>query len=164
MAQSEKIINRKWNSNISRRSTSCGLVKETASKIVGSAMPLYFPCPCQLKANAQLMRLHVVTPKLAVDVSVQPRVQPAPSSPVFHPFETITLSQSSYWVVRLPYVYKNKGVVYRPSDGSPCGVESARLLGGTFSVATGRPSWIFMRMFDTRRSLDSEATRKLPAI
>ncbi|OQR80306.1 protein SMG8-like [Tropilaelaps mercedesae] len=122
------------------RSTPCGLVKETASKIVGSAMPLYFPCPCQLKANAQLMRLHVVTPKIAIDVTVQPRVQPAPSSPVFHPLETITLTQSSYWVIRLPYVYKNKGVVYRPQDSSHWGVESARLLGGTFSVATGRLS------------------------
>lgn len=120
------------------RSTPCGLVKETAGKIVGSTMPLYFPCPCQLKA--QLMRLHVVTPKLAVDITVQPRVQPAPSSPVFHPLETITLTQSSYWVIRLPYVYKNRGVVYRPPDGPPWAAESARLLGGTFSVATGRPS------------------------
>lgn len=82
------------------------------------------------------MRIHVVTPKLAVDVTLEPRVQPAPSAPVFFPFETVTLTQSAYWVLRLPYVYKNKGVVYRPPEGN-FDLESARLLGGLLTVTPG---------------------------
>ena len=52
------------------------------------------------------MRIHVVTPKAPVHVTLNPRVQPAPaSSPIFVPGSSspLRLSQSAYWVLRLPY-------------------------------------------------------------
>lgn len=52
------------------------------------------------------MRIHVVTPKAPVNVTLNPRVQPAPSPcPVFVTGiqEPVRLSQSSYWILRLPY-------------------------------------------------------------
>lgn len=53
------------------------------------------------------MRIHVVTPKAPVHVTVNPRVQPGPPPcPIFVTGcdEPIKLSQSAYWVLRLPYV------------------------------------------------------------
>lgn len=54
------------------------------------------------------MRIHVVTPKAPVNVTLNPRVQPAPSPcPVFVTGiqEPVRLSQSSYWILRLPYPF-----------------------------------------------------------
>ena len=59
------------------------------------------------------MRIHVVTPKAPVHVTLNPRVQPGPSPcPIFVTGceEPIKLSQSAYWVLRLPYPFQN---VYR---------------------------------------------------
>ena len=58
---------------------------------------------------AQLMRIHVVTPKAPVHVTLNPRVQPGPSPcPIFVTGceEPIKLSQSAYWVLRLPYPFE----------------------------------------------------------
>lgn len=55
------------------------------------------------------MRIHVVTPKAPVHVTVNPRVQPGPPPcPIFVTGcdEPIKLSQSAYWVLRLPYPFK----------------------------------------------------------
>lgn len=57
---------------------------------------------------AQLMRIHVVTPKAPIHVTLNPRVQPAPSPcPVFVTGceQPLKLSQSAYWVLRLPYPF-----------------------------------------------------------
>lgn len=39
-------------------------------------MPLYFPCPCRnVKPSvAQLMRIHIVTPKAPVNIILDPKV------------------------------------------------------------------------------------------
>lgn len=58
--------------------------------------------------TAQLMRIHIVTPKAPIHVTLNPRVQPAPSPcPVFVTGceQPIKLSQSAYWVLRLPYPF-----------------------------------------------------------
>lgn len=54
------------------------IVKDTGHKIAESEMPLYFPCPCRLgkPLTAQLMRLHVVTPKAPVHCTLNPKVSP----------------------------------------------------------------------------------------
>nr|CAD7597733.1 unnamed protein product [Timema genevievae] len=92
------------------KTTGSGLVKDNGNKVTGSDMPLYFPCPCRNAKPlvAQLMRIHVVTPKAPIHVTLNPRVQPAPAPcPVFITgFEQpIRLSQSAYWVLRLPKSY-----------------------------------------------------------
>lgn len=53
------------------------MVKDTGHKIAESDMPLYFPCPCRASKplTAQLMRLHVVTPKAPVNCTVNPKVK-----------------------------------------------------------------------------------------
>lgn len=54
------------------------------------------------------MRIHVVTPKAPVHVTLNPRVQPGPPPcPIFVTGceEPIKLSQSAYWVLRLPYPF-----------------------------------------------------------
>jgi len=85
---------------------------------------------------AQLMRIHVVTPKAPVHVTLDPRVQPAPPpSPIFYPgnVEPIKLSQSNYWVLRLPFVYEgDHGVFVQPKDQIL--LDSCRLLKGIFGV------------------------------
>ena len=64
---------------------------------------------------AQLMRVHVVTPKAPVYVTLNPRVQMSTQPcPTFYPMsvnenkpdEMIKLSQSAYWILRLPFVYQ----------------------------------------------------------
>lgn len=52
------------------------VVRDNGGKVVFNDMPLYFPCPCR-NSNpkvAQLMRVHVVTPKAPVNVILQPQV------------------------------------------------------------------------------------------
>ena len=135
---------------------SSSTMREAANKLVASDLPLYMACPCrsilidlctlhfsffvindsQVKVLfrltkppvAQLTRIHVVTPKAPVWVTLNPqvnsstfhlhwsqilklKVQPSPGGPVF-----ITgweaphrLAINSYWVLRLPYVYWGEG-------------------------------------------------------
>lgn len=55
---------------------------------------------------AQLMRIHIVTPKAPVHVTLNPMVQPDETSgPIFVTGfdQPIELTQSTYWVLRLPY-------------------------------------------------------------
>ncbi|KAK9497205.1 hypothetical protein O3M35_004567 [Rhynocoris fuscipes] len=96
------------------KATGNGIVKENANKITKGNMPLYLPCPCG-KVIAQLMRVHIVTPKAPVHVTIDPKVRPAPNPcPIFVTGcqKPIALSQSAYWVLRLPFVYANERNCY----------------------------------------------------
>lgn len=53
-----------------------GIVRDSGSKVVFNDMPLYFPCACRSNKIAQLMRIHVVTPKAPVNVILDPKVSP----------------------------------------------------------------------------------------
>lgn len=124
------------------RTTSTGLVKDNANKIANSHMPLYFPCLCRAAKPqvAQLMRVHVVTPKAPVHVTLNPRVQPGHAAPIFFPGnkEPVRLSQSAYWVLRLPFVYEgDAGPFLPPKDGVP--IEGARLLSGIYGIVEQAP-------------------------
>jgi protein SMG8 len=84
---------------------------------------------------AQLVRIHVVTPKAPLSVTLMPRVQPCPDGPVFHPGggvgERYRLPRNSCWVLRLPYVYAGEEGSHVPPAEAP--VEKAnygRLLKG----------------------------------
>lgn len=59
------------------RGGSAGIVKDGGSKIVFNDMPLYFPCPCRnaKPSVAQLMRVHIVTPKAPVNIMLEPKVR-----------------------------------------------------------------------------------------
>lgn len=52
------------------------ITRDSGSKIVFNDMPLYFPCPCRTHNPkvAQMMRVHIVTPKAPVNISIDPKV------------------------------------------------------------------------------------------
>lgn len=56
------------------------IVKDTGHKIAESDMPLYYPCACRAGKLAQLMRLHVVTPKAPVYCTLHPKVRESKTS------------------------------------------------------------------------------------
>lgn len=75
------------------------------------------------------MRLHVVTPKAPVYCTLHPKVQIATGSHIFisTPDGPIKLTQSAYWIMRLPYVYV--------AEKETCPQNpTARLLQGVFGV------------------------------
>ncbi|XP_076300012.1 nonsense-mediated mRNA decay factor SMG8 isoform X3 [Lasioglossum baleicum] len=123
------------------KATGNGIVKDSGNKVTSSTadMPLYFPCPCRQTKPliAQLMRIHVVTPKAPVHVTLNPRVQPGPPPcPIFVTGcdEPIKLSQSAYWVLRLPYVYMDeKGPYLAPKEPVP--TSQGRLLAGMYGIS-----------------------------
>lgn len=53
-----------------------GIIRDSGSKVVFNDMPLYFPCACRSAGPkvAQLMRIHIVTPKAPVNVILDPKV------------------------------------------------------------------------------------------
>ncbi|CAH1394264.1 unnamed protein product [Nezara viridula] len=96
------------------KASGAGVIKEDACKITEGNMPLFLPCPCG-KVIAQLMRVHIVTPKAPVFVTIDPKVRPAPlPCPTFTTGEQkpIALTQSAYWILRLPYVYASERKYY----------------------------------------------------
>lgn len=124
------------------KATGNGIVKDSGNKVTSSTadMPLYFPCPCrQVKPLiAQLMRIHVVTPKAPVHVTLNPRVQPGPPPcPIFVTGceEPIKLSQSAYWILRLPYVYMGEKGAYLTPKEHPVSISHGRLLAGMYSIS-----------------------------
>ncbi|KAL2714327.1 nonsense-mediated mRNA decay factor SMG8 isoform X3 [Vespula squamosa] len=123
------------------KATGNGIVKDSGNKVTSSTtdMPLYFPCPCRQTQPliAQLMRIHVVTPKAPVHVTLNPRVQPGPPPcPIFVTGceEPIKLSQSAYWVLRLPYVYMGEKGPYLPPK-EPVPPSHGRLLAGMYGIS-----------------------------
>lgn len=86
---------------------------------------------------AQLLRVHIVTPKAPVHVVLDPKVRPAPPPcPEFitgfaEPFQ---LSPSSYWILRLPYIYEDENQIYaQPKEGSRA-AQHGYLLKGAYGV------------------------------
>ncbi|XP_012536412.1 protein SMG8 [Monomorium pharaonis] len=123
------------------KATGSGIVKDSGNKVTSSTadMPLYFSCPCRQTKPliAQLMRIHVVTPKAPVHVTLNPRVQPGPPPcPIFVTGceEPIKLSQSAYWILRLPYVYMGEKGPYLPPK-EPVPPSHGRLLAGMYGIS-----------------------------
>lgn len=125
------------------KTTGSGLVKDNGNKVTGNDMPLYFPCPCRNAKPllAQLMRIHVVTPKAPIHVTLNPCVQPAPPPcPIFVTGceQPLRLSQSAYWVLRLPYVYVGEHGPYIPPK-EPLPLNYGRLLAGVYGISEISP-------------------------
>uniref|UniRef100_A0A915Q423 Nonsense-mediated mRNA decay factor SMG8 n=1 Tax=Setaria digitata TaxID=48799 RepID=A0A915Q423_9BILA len=99
--------------------------KESGSALIRSDLPLWTKCTCRRRpqVSAQLMRLHVVTPKAPVTVILNPRVQPTSKEPIYHTGEApIHLEWARYYILRFPYVYAGPhGTVQRPNEGTALG-------------------------------------------
>ncbi|XP_050076876.1 nonsense-mediated mRNA decay factor SMG8 [Anopheles maculipalpis] len=124
----------------------CGseIVRDSGSKVVFNDMPIYFPCPCRNTINntAQLMRVHIITPKAPVNVIIDPKVKlfqnNMQNSITFTTgmAEPIRLTQSSYWILRLPFVYEgDSGPLMAPTDVNPASaIMHGVLLGGMYGI------------------------------
>ncbi|XP_026330277.1 protein SMG8 [Hyposmocoma kahamanoa] len=110
------------------------------ARLAASDMPLYATCLCRAASPmlAQLTRLHVVTPKAPVHVTLDPRAQPVAGGPIFVPQPSgspaIKLSASAYWVLRLPYMYcDERGTLPRPRS-PPALAHAGALLAPVFGL------------------------------
>uniref|UniRef100_A0A182XB25 Nonsense-mediated mRNA decay factor SMG8 n=1 Tax=Anopheles quadriannulatus TaxID=34691 RepID=A0A182XB25_ANOQN len=124
----------------------CGseIVRNSGSKVVFNDMPIYFPCPCRNTINntAQLMRVHIITPKAPVNVIIDPKVKlfqnNMQNSITFTTgmTEPIKLTQSSYWILRLPFVYEgDSGPLMAPTDVNPASaIMHGVLLAGMYGI------------------------------
>src|SRR5271156_3559279 len=91
---------------------------------------------------AQLMRIHVVTPKAPVHCLMLPKVLPAPMPcPIFFPEEQqpIKLTTSSYWVLRLPYCYVGNQVYGPPTDPDNVSLSTAKIFKDVLTVKSMSP-------------------------
>ncbi|XP_055547065.1 nonsense-mediated mRNA decay factor SMG8 [Wyeomyia smithii] len=120
-----------------------GIVRDSGSKVVFNDMPIYFPCPCRSAANiAQLMRVHIVTPKAPVNVILEPKVKMyqngTSNSLIFTTglSEPVKLSQSAYWILRLPFVYEGETrSLLPPAEVDPTSAGShGVLLAGMYGI------------------------------
>ncbi|KAL7741359.1 hypothetical protein ACLKA6_013802 [Drosophila palustris] len=92
--------------------------RDTSTKVVNNNMPLYFPCPCRGQTSylAQLMRIHVVTPKAPVNIILDPKVRVAKYTFTLGCNILPRLSQSAYWILRLPSVYQGDDILIAPPE------------------------------------------------
>ncbi|XP_018597379.1 protein SMG8 [Scleropages formosus] len=118
-----------------------GSVKEPATRVLNSDMPLYIPSPTQgrgLKPHyAQLARLFIVVPDAPLEIVLNPQVQPGPPPcPIFHPEQTeLVLPPDGLWVLRFPYAYvTERGPCYPPKENQP--LASYRVLRGILRANT----------------------------
>jgi len=124
------------------KATGAGLVKDSAQHITSNDVPLYLPCPCPYSRGgkaliAQLMRVHIVTPKAPVFVTLDPKVRPAPPPcPEFVTgfTEPIKLTPSSYWILRFPSLYEDENEVHTPPKEGARAAQQGFLLKGTYGV------------------------------
>lgn len=127
------------NSTIMRGQTGGSKNNGCGSKLI-TDMPLYFPCPCKTNSIAQLMRVHVVTPKAPVNINLDPKVRIRRETEMIFKTglnEPYSLSQSAYWVLRLPYVYQGENDPVTLPTEVPASQEAVKfgcLVQGLFSI------------------------------
>lgn len=85
------------------------------------------------------MRVHVVTPKAPVNIILEPKVRTGGKSNytfISGLSEPPKLSQSAYWILRLPYIYEgNDGPVIPPTDiTTSTAIMYGRLLAGMYGI------------------------------
>ncbi|KPP71120.1 protein SMG8-like [Scleropages formosus] len=103
-----------------------GSVKEPATRVLNSDMPLYIPSPTQgrgLKPHyAQLARLFIVVPDAPLEIVLNPQTE-------------LVLPPDGLWVLRFPYAYvTERGPCYPPKENQP--LASYRVLRGILRANT----------------------------
>ncbi|KAI6236231.1 hypothetical protein M3Y95_00135600 [Aphelenchoides besseyi] len=101
-----------------------GTVKTDASEMISSNLPLFMLCKCsivQRSVNAQLMRLHIVTPKAPICVKLNPLVM-MDATGGFHMGQTAELNWGRYYVLRFPFIYEGPtGMIRKPTTSTTTG-------------------------------------------
>lgn len=122
------------NHSVLRASKACG------SKVVFSNMPIYFPCVCRQNTIAQLVRVHVVTPKAPIHITLDPKIKIRRETEMIFVSgwnEPVKLSQSAYFILRLPYVYQGENDPIPTPLDVPSSIEALRygyLMEGMFGI------------------------------
>jgi protein SMG8 len=82
------------------------------------------------------MRIHVVTPKAPVLVTLRPRVDPGSGTDLlyFPTDQSVKLAPASYWVLRLPFVYQCESTSTEQRIYSK-NREAARFLANCFGIS-----------------------------
>ncbi|TMS35561.1 hypothetical protein L596_002939 [Steinernema carpocapsae] len=94
-----------------------GQLQGNATELLDSDLPIWMPCPCKKTPTsiAQLMRIHVVTPKAPVAISLNPKVQALDDEDFFTlGDDPISLSLAKYYILRLPFSYVGPNGAVRP--------------------------------------------------
>ncbi|CAB3405651.1 unnamed protein product [Caenorhabditis bovis] len=109
--------------------------RKNLDNILHSDLPLRRGCTCRkapLK-SAQLMKIHVVTPKAPVTVTIQPQIMVPGLEEIFMTGESpLQLSHSRYYILQLPFIYSGPSgtYVHEPGNLEPTGCWK----GGAFGV------------------------------
>ncbi|CAJ0565664.1 unnamed protein product, partial [Mesorhabditis spiculigera] len=92
--------------------------KDAAEQLLSKVLPIWRPCTCRSTVIGQLMRVHIVTPKAPVQVTIDPHVQVGSPEGHFCTGEgPLELGWAKYYVLRLPYIYSGlDGPVLPPSE------------------------------------------------
>ncbi|VDM53516.1 unnamed protein product, partial [Angiostrongylus costaricensis] len=101
--------------------------RESDDEFLHCDFPLRRQCTCRKLPvqAAQLMRIHVVTPKAPITVTIQPAVELPGQEGCFGTGEApLQLSWARYYILQLPFIYSGPSGVWIP----PAGVERV----GTF--------------------------------
>ncbi|KIH57410.1 hypothetical protein ANCDUO_12398, partial [Ancylostoma duodenale] len=98
------------------------LSRESDDEFLHRDFPLRRQCTCRKLPvqTAQLMRVHVVTPKAPITVTIQPAVELPGQEGYFGTGEgPLQLSWARYYILQLPFIYSGPSGVWIP----PVGVE-----------------------------------------
>uniref|UniRef100_A0A087ZGW7 Nonsense-mediated mRNA decay factor SMG8 n=1 Tax=Anopheles darlingi TaxID=43151 RepID=A0A087ZGW7_ANODA len=130
--------------------SSAEIARDSGSNVVFNDMPIYFSCPCRNAINntAQLMRVHIITPKAPVNVIIDPKVKifqnNMQSSFTFNTgvTQSIKLTQSSYWILRLPFVYEgDTGALEPPAEvNTNSAIMHGVLMAGMYGIRENEPN------------------------
>ncbi|PAV71352.1 hypothetical protein WR25_17679 [Diploscapter pachys] len=100
-------------------STRESMIKEAAEGLLDADLPLRRECTCRRKPLqiAQLMRIHVVTPKAPVEVTIQPVIEIEDQPGQFITGEPpLKLKWARYYILQLPFVYSGPNGAWLPPD------------------------------------------------
>ncbi|RCN46619.1 hypothetical protein ANCCAN_07355 [Ancylostoma caninum] len=105
------------------------LSRESDDEFLHRDFPLRRQCTCRKLPvqTAQLMRVHVVTPKAPITVTIQPAVELPGQEGYFGTGEgPLQLSWARYYILQLPFIYSGPSGVWIP----PVGVERVGVFKG----------------------------------
>ncbi|KAK0395861.1 hypothetical protein QR680_001468 [Steinernema hermaphroditum] len=94
-----------------------GQLKGNAAELLATDLPIWMPCPCKKTTStvAQLMRIHVVTPKAPVAIHLDPKVQAMGDEECFTLGDVpIPLALAKYYILRFPFCYVGPNGAIRP--------------------------------------------------
>ncbi|KAI6175913.1 hypothetical protein M3Y97_00742200 [Aphelenchoides bicaudatus] len=92
-----------------------GNVTTDAGELLKSDLPLFMPCKCS--NNAQLMRLHIVSPKAPIISKLNPLVK-FDDTGSFHLGTTVEINYGRYYILRFPFFYEGPTeIMSRKSNG-----------------------------------------------